>query len=108
MSLSRHILFGKLDTTLFKAIESATAFCKLRGNPYVELVHWLNQLHQLPDGDWQRVLRHFQIDAATLDRDLASALAALPAGATSISDFSHHIETAIERAWVTATLLAGD
>ncbi|WP_211443016.1 type VI secretion system ATPase TssH [Collimonas humicola] len=108
MSLSRHILFGKLDTTLFKAVESATAFCKLRGNPYVELVHWLNQLHQLPDGDWQRVLRHFQIDAATLDRDLASALAALPAGATSISDFSHHIETAIERAWVTATLLAGD
>lgn len=108
MSLSRHILFGKLDTTLFKAVESATAFCKLRGNPYVELVHWLNQLHQLPDGDWQRVLRYFQIDAATLDRDLASALAALPAGATSISDFSHHIETAIERAWVTATLLAGD
>ncbi|WP_211466242.1 type VI secretion system ATPase TssH [Collimonas silvisoli] len=108
MSLSRHILFGKLDTTLFKAIESATAFCKLRGNPYVELVHWLNQLHQLADGDWQRVLRHFQIDTATLDRDLASALASLPAGATSISDFSHHIEAAIERAWIVASLLAGD
>jgi len=108
MSFSRQILFGKLDTTLFKAIESATAFCKLRGNPYVELVHWLNQLHQLPDGDWQRILRHFQIDAAALDRDLATALATLPAGATSINDFSHHIEMAIERAWVMATLVAGD
>ncbi|WP_211453433.1 type VI secretion system ATPase TssH [Collimonas antrihumi] len=108
MSFSRQILFGKLDTTLFKAIESATAFCKLRGNPHVELVHWLNQLHQLPDGDWQRILRYFQIDAAALDRDLATALATLPAGATSINDFSHHIETAIERAWVMATLVAGD
>lgn len=108
MSLSRHLLFGKLDPTLFKALESATAFCKLRGNPYVELVHWLNQLHQLPDGDWQRILRHFSLDAAILDRDLACALSALPAVATSISDFSHHIQTAIERAWVIATLAAGD
>jgi type VI secretion system protein VasG len=108
MSFSRQILFGKLDTTLFKAIESATVFCKLRGNPYVELVHWLNQLHQLPDGDWQRILHHFQIDAAVLDRDLAAALATLPAGATSINDFSHHIEMAVERAWMMTTLVAGD
>ncbi len=27
----------------YKAVESATIFCKMRGNPYVELVHWLNQ-----------------------------------------------------------------
>jgi type VI secretion system protein VasG len=51
MSHTRHILFGKLNSTLFKAVESATAFCKLRSNPYVELVHWLNQLHQLASID---------------------------------------------------------
>ena len=42
--ISRAVLFGKLDTLLFTSLESATAFCKLRGNPYVELVHWLRQL----------------------------------------------------------------
>ncbi|MDR2625646.1 MAG: type VI secretion system ATPase TssH, partial [Zoogloeaceae bacterium] len=108
MAVSRHVLFGKLNNTLFRAVESATAFCKLRGNPYVELAHWINQIHQLPDSDWQRIIRHFEIDTATLDRDIASALAALPAGAGSISDFSHHIENAIERAWLVATLSAGD
>ncbi|SOZ01553.1 hypothetical protein CBM2595_A30410 [Cupriavidus taiwanensis] len=55
MDISRQALFGRLNLTLFKAIESATAFCKLRGNPYVELVHWLHQLLQAPDGDLQRM-----------------------------------------------------
>ena len=35
--ISRVALFGKLDSLAFKAMESAAAFCKLRGNPYVEL-----------------------------------------------------------------------
>ncbi|CAD6514241.1 type VI secretion system ATPase TssH [Paraburkholderia sabiae] len=108
MTISRQALFGKLGATLFRSIESATTFCKLRGNPYVELVHWLHQLIQLPDSDLHRIVRHAGIEQDTLERDLARALAALPAGASSISDFSHHIELAIERAWVLATLEFGD
>jgi type VI secretion system protein VasG len=41
--ISRLALFGKLNPLLFKSLEGATVFCKLRGNPYVELVHWLHQ-----------------------------------------------------------------
>ncbi|SAK54179.1 type VI secretion system ATPase TssH [Caballeronia ptereochthonis] len=108
MTISRQALFGKLGTTLFRSIESATAFCKLRGNPYVELVHWLHQLLQLPDSDVHRIVRHARIDLDALTRDLSRALAALPSGAGSISDFSFHIELAIERAWVLATLEFGD
>ena len=108
MTISRHALFGKLGTTLYRSIESATAFCKLRGNPYVEVVHWLHQLLQLPDSDLHRILRHCGVDRDVLERDMARALAALPAGASSLTDFSHHIETAIERAWVLATLSFGD
>jgi type VI secretion system protein VasG len=108
MTISRQTLFGKLGTTLFKSIESATTFCKLRGNPYVELAHWLHQLLQLPDSDLHRIMRHCDIDPGALDRDLVAALGALPAGASSISDFSHHIDMAIERAWIVATLGFGD
>jgi type VI secretion system protein VasG len=108
MSISRHALFGKLGGTLFKSIESATAFSKLRGNPYVELVHWLHQLLALPDSDLHRVIRHCEISRELLDRDLQQALDALPSGASALSDFSHHIEEAIERAWVLATLAFGD
>lgn len=59
--ISRAVLFGKLDTLLFTSLESATAFCKLRGNLYVELVHWLHQLMQQQDGDLQQVIHHFAL-----------------------------------------------
>ncbi len=106
--ISRQALFGKLGTTLFRSIESATAFCKLRGNPYVELIHWVHQLLQLSDSDLHRVVRHAGIERETLEQDLTRALRSLPTGASSISDFSHHVETAVERAWVLATLSFGD
>ena len=104
MTISRQALFGKLGATLYRSVESATDFCKLRGNPYVELVHWLHQLLQLPDSDLHRIVGTAASIVTRLERDMARSLAALPAGASSISDFSHHIEMAIERAWVLATL----
>ena len=33
--ISRSALFGKLNRLAYQAIDSATAFCKLRGNPSV-------------------------------------------------------------------------
>ena len=108
MDISRQALFGKLDTLLFKGIESATAFCKLRGNPHVELVHWLHQIIQLNDSDIIRILRHFDIDSVRLEQDISNALLLLPSGATSVSDFSSHIDQVVERAWIYATLTFND
>ncbi len=103
MTISRQALFGKLGATLFRSIESATSFGKLRGNPYVELVHWVHQLLQLPDSDLHRIVRHAGIERDALERDIARMLAVLPAGASTI-DLSTLIEAAVERAWVLATL----
>ncbi|CAE6845035.1 hypothetical protein R69608_06724 [Paraburkholderia nemoris] len=74
MTITRHALFGKLGSTLFKSVESATTLCKLRGNPYVELVHWLHQILQLSDSDLHRILRHCEIDLGSLERDMTRAL----------------------------------
>ncbi|MTH46697.1 type VI secretion system ATPase TssH [Intestinirhabdus alba] len=104
MAITRTNLFGKLNPSLFKSVESATTLCKLRGNPYVELVHWLNQIYQQQDSDIRHIIRHFELDAERLERDFAQALTRLPAGASAISDFSYHIELAIERSWVFASL----
>ena len=103
--INRAALFGKLNPIGYRAIEGATVFCKLRGNPYVEMVHWLHQIMQAQDSDFHHIIRHFQIDASRLSADMTAALDKLPRGATSISDFSPQIEEAIERAWVFATLL---
>jgi type VI secretion system protein VasG len=97
-----------LNSLAYKSIEGATVFCKLRGNPYVELVHWIQQILQTPDSDMHRIVRHFEIDPSRLARDITDALDRLPRGATSISDLSSHVENAVERGWVYATLMFGE
>lgn len=104
VAILRKNLFGKLDTTLFKSIESATALCKHRGNPYIELVHWLTQLWNNETSDLKYIVRHFDINIELLERGLSESLTRLPTGASSINDFSYYIELAIERAWVCASL----
>jgi type VI secretion system protein VasG len=106
--ISRAALFGKLNPLAYKAIEGATVFCKLRGNPYVELAHWIHQILQTQDSDLHRIARHFSLDASKLAADITAALDRLPRGATSISDFSPNIEEAIERGWIFATLMFGE
>jgi len=103
--ISRAALFGKLNSLGYKAIEAATVFCKLRGNPHVEMAHWLFQILQSQDSDFHRIVRHYEVDPARLAADLTRSLDALPRGATSISDFSPHIDDAVERGWVYGTLL---
>jgi type VI secretion system protein VasG len=106
--ISRVALFGKLNALCYRAVESSTVFCKMRGNPYVELVHWLHQLLQLADSDLLRIIRQYEIDPALLARDLTAALDRLPRGSTSITDLSSQLEESVERAWVFATLMFGE
>jgi type VI secretion system protein VasG len=103
--ISRSTLFGKLGPLPYKAIESATLFCKMRGNPYVELAHWLHQLLQAPDSDLLRLIKHFQLDSARLAKDLTESLDRLPRGATSVSDLSTQVEESVERGWVYGSLM---
>ncbi len=106
--ISRTALFGKLNSVGYKAIEAATVFCKLRGNPYVELAHWFHQLLQLQDSDLHRIIRQFSLEPARLARDLTDALDRLPRGSTSITDLSSHVEEAVERGWVYGSLMFGE
>ncbi|MES2771391.1 MAG: type VI secretion system ATPase TssH [Pseudomonadota bacterium] len=106
--ISRVALFGKLNSLCYRAIESSTVFCKLRGNPYVELSHWLHQILQLQDSDLLRIVKHFALDQAVLARDLTAALDRLPRGSSSVTDLSSQVEEAVERAWVYSTLMFGE
>ncbi|MCD0463709.1 type VI secretion system ATPase TssH [Roseiconus lacunae] len=106
--ISRTSLFGKLNSVGYKSIESATVFCKMRGNPYVELVHWLNQILQLENSDLHCIVKQFNLNPSRLVKDITDSLEKLPRGSTSISDLSAHIEDAVERGWVYGTLMFGE
>ncbi len=102
--ISRVALFGKLDELGYRSIESATVFCKLRGNPYVELAHWLHQILQQADSDLHRIIRHYELDSGRVARDLLEALDRLPRGKTSVTDLAVQVEEAVERGWLYASL----
>src|SRR6266446_1353739 len=106
--ISRATLFGKLNPLMFKSAEGAVTFCKLRGNPHVDLTHWLFQIVNLPDSDMHRILRHFEVDTARLVRDFQTTLERLPRGASAIEDFSEHLPYAVKEGWMYATLLFGE
>ena len=102
------VLFGKLNTIAYKALESATVFCKMRGNPNVELAHWIFQLIQAPDSDLLRIVKKFGIDESKLASELTASLDRLPRGATSISGFSPQLQEAVEFGFVFGSLLFGE
>jgi len=108
LEISRTALFGKLNPLAYRAVEGATVFCKLRGNPYVELQHWLHQILNTQDSDLHRILKHHAIDASVLASDLMAALDRLPRGASSVTDLSSWVENAVERGWVYGSLMFGD
>jgi type VI secretion system protein VasG len=106
--ISRTASFGKLNALAYKAIEGATVFCKMRGNPLVELQHWLTQILNAPDSDLHRLIRHYELDTAAIARDLTQSLDRLPRGASSISDISSFIDSAVERGWIYGSLMFGE
>ena len=103
--ISRVSLFGKLNKLGYQAVESATVFCKMRGNPYVEVVHWLHQILNGQDSDIHRIVDHYKLDTGKIATEMTRALDQLPRGATSISDLSEHLLDAMERGWVWGSLL---
>lgn len=103
--LTRMDLFSRLDELCYQSCESATVLCKTRGNPYVEVVHLLNQIFLHPDSELVAITQHFGCNADQISHDLIVALDRLPRGASAILDFSPQIELLIKEAFMLAELV---
>jgi type VI secretion system protein VasG len=109
LEISRTALFGKLNPLAYKAIEGATVFCKLRGNPYVELQHWLYQILNTQDSD-------LHASSSTTGSTPAAAgvrpdgVARPPAARREFGDRPCRAgsRTRSRRAWVYGSLMFGD
>ncbi|MBP7241234.1 type VI secretion system ATPase TssH [Amaricoccus sp.] len=104
----RKELLAKLDPVCLRAFRAAADAAKLRGNPYVELAHWIEQLALTVRSDVQFILAEAGVDASRLAADMTRAIDRLPYGATSIEEFSDHIFHAIQEAWSLGALERGD
>ncbi len=105
MKFKRIDLFKRLDPLCYKSLESAAVLCKTRGNAYIDLGHWLNQLLLSDHNDLHCAIEYFKLDSAHLAADLTAHLNSLQRGAPAIRDFSPAIETAIKEAWMVASIV---
>ncbi|RWA70811.1 type VI secretion system ATPase TssH [Mesorhizobium sp.] len=106
-SFKRKELVAKLNATGVRAFKAAADTAKLRGNPYVELVHFIQQLVLSERSDVQMVIADAGLDVSRLTADMTRAIDKLPYGATSVEEFSDHIFHAIQEGWNLATLEFG-
>lgn len=103
--IKRIHLFSKLNKTSYQSLESATILCKTRGNPYVEIVHFINQIIMSENTDFHQIISHFELDFSVLSKDLIKYLDSLPRGASSIQNFSNDIELLIQEAWIFSSIV---
>ena len=101
-------LFGRLNKLGRQSIEAAGTAAKLRGNPSFEMEHFIKQVLELTDSDLKRIVQHFGLNPSALARDVDARLEQLPRGATSLRSISDEVQTALDRAWVLASLGYGD
>ena len=107
LGIRRDAVYTKLDPVPFRALESAFQLARTRGDAYVELAHWLNQILMQPDSDLHRIVRAFGIDHARLAADMSHTLERIRKGGSAMLDFSEHVDRAIERGWIVASLVFG-
>ena len=56
LGIRREAVYTKLEPIPFRALESAFQLARTRGDAYVELAHWLNQICMQPDSDLHRIV----------------------------------------------------
>ncbi|HEX9859481.1 MAG TPA: type VI secretion system ATPase TssH [Paracoccaceae bacterium] len=107
-TVKRKELVGKLDPVCLRAFSAAAQTAKSRGNPYVELVHFIEHLSRSARSDFEIICQSSGVDEARFEGDIARALDVLPHGASSVEEFSDHIFRAIQEGWTYGSLEFGD
>lgn len=107
-TIKRKELVAKLNPLCIKAFSAAAQTAKSRGNPYVELAHFVDALIRSDRSDFGILCEAAGVDEGKLAADIARAIDGLPHGAGSVEEFSDHIFRAIQEAWNFGALEFGD
>jgi type VI secretion system protein VasG len=97
-------LIGKLNSVCRSALEGAAGLCLSRTHYDVDIEHLLLKLLEVDNSDLHRVLRHYEINASHLERDLTNALEGFKTGNTRTPVLSPHIPRLLEQAWLLASV----
>ena len=99
--------FKKLNPFAYAAMDKATERCMERGNPELELAHWMLVLAENEESDVVKIIRHFGGESSRVTTDINRFLDGMPRGASRLSSFSRLLVDGLEQAWVCCSLVFG-
>jgi len=88
-------------------VEGAIGLCMSRTNYNVELEHWLLKLLETANTDLARLLRHYDVNPAKLNKELTTALDLQKRGNAKPPGLAPDILTLISDAWVLTSIEYG-
>ena len=97
-------LITKLNSTCRNALELAAALCLSQTHYEVDVEHFLIKLLELANTDFQKILRHFEINEGRLAADLTRAMEGFKTGNTRNPALSPRIPKMIQDAWLIASV----
>jgi type VI secretion system protein VasG len=100
VSLNLKYLIAKLNDTSRRSLENAAGLCSSRSNYNVEVEHWLLKMLETPDTDIPRLLKHFEIDQAKLERSLVAAIERFKTGNSRVPSLSPKVMDLVREGWL--------
>lgn len=97
-------LIGKLNGTCRNALESAAGLCLSQTHYEVDIEHFFIKLLEIPNTDFQKILRHFEINESRLASDLTRAMEGFKTGNARTPALSPRIPRMIQDAWLIASV----
>jgi type VI secretion system protein VasG len=97
-------LISKLNQPCRKALEAAAQLCVSQTNFNVEVEHLLLKLLEASNTDLFRILRYYDIDAASVTKELTNASAKFKRGNNRTPVLSPQVPHLLQEAWVVSSL----
>jgi type VI secretion system protein VasG len=108
MAVNLSALVARLDPICKNAMEAAAGLCLARTHYDVEVEHLLLKLLDATDTDLTRILKHFGVAPATLERELERTLNSLKSGNNRTPALSPQLPALLEAAWLCASIDFGE
>ncbi len=107
VSVNLKSLVAKLNPTCYRTLEAAAGLCLARTNYNVEIEHWLFKLIEADQTDLVKILRHYGVDIARLQRDLTVAIDRLKTGNARPPVLSPQVVELARDSWVIGSVDLG-
>ncbi len=108
LSLNLKSLVSKLNPLCKQTLEGSAGLCLSRTNYNVEIEHWLMKLTERTDGDFEAIVREFDINMSRLLADLQKTMDRFKTGNARPPALSQNIVDLIREAWLLASVEFGD